>query len=396
MDALGGLRVVDMAMVLAGPGAAKYLADFGADVIKVEPPAGDGTRNLGWRDPDDGESFMWKVYGRGKRAVVLDLKTEPGLAAMRRIVAGADVLVENLRPGGLERLGLGPDDLLKENPGLVVLRVTGFGQTGPYAGRPGFATLAEAMGGFAAINGEPDGAPLLPPIALTDEVAAIVGAFATLVALRHRDRTGEGQVVDVNLLESMLQMMTPLPSVAAHLGVLQPRLGSGIPYSVPRGTYQCADGVWVAVSTSTESVARRVLDLLGIGDDDRFTSFEGRVAHRAELDHACGEWIRARPSTQVLAEFEAAQAAIAPVYTMADVLTDPHVQARGALVEVDGVLMQGPVARLSRTPGRIRHAGRRLGADTDAVLGALGAPDGPWAPRAADEGREEASRGGAA
>ena len=386
-----------MAMVLAGPGAAKYLADFGADVIKVEPPDGDGTRNLGWRDPRDGETFMWKVFGRGKRAVVLDLKSDAGLDAMRRLVAGADVLIENLRPGGLERLGLAPDDLLATNPGLVVLRVTGFGQTGPYANRPGFATLAEAMGGFAAINGEPDGAPLLPPIALTDEIAAIVGAFATLAALRHRDRTGEGQVVDVNLLESMLQVMTPLPSVAAQLGELQSRLGSGIPYTVPRGTYQCSDGVWVAVSTSTESVARRVLELLGIGDDERFTSFEGRVAHRAELDRACSEWIGARPASQVLTEFEAAEAAIAPVYTMADVLTDPHVAERGTIVEVDGVAMQGPVARLERTPGHIRHAGRPLGADTKAVLEALDGPDGPWQPRTGERSGDDAAfRGGTA
>ena len=403
MDALAGLRVVDMALVIAGPGTAKYLADYGADVIKVEPPAGDGTRSLGWRDPRDGETFMWKVLGRGKRAVVLDLKSEAGLKAMHRLVADADVLIENLRPGGLERLGLAPDDLLRANPGLVIVRVTGFGQTGPYAGRPGFATLAEAMGGFAAINGEPDGAPLLPPIALTDELAAIVGAFATLAAIRHRDRTGEGQVVDVNLLESMLQVMGPLPSVAAELGELQARLGSGIPYSVPRGTYQCSDGVWVAVSTSTESVARRVLDLLGIGHDERFTSFEGRIAHRAELDEVCASWIGARPSAQVLAEFEAAQAAIAPVYTMADVLADPHVAARGTMVEVDGVLMQGPVARLERTPGKVRHAGRPLGADTEAVLAELDEPGGPWVPRdgvpdrALRTGtRNDASRGGTA
>ena len=392
-QALAGLRVVDMALVIAGPGAAKYLADFGADVIKVEPPAGDGTRNLGWRDPRDGETFMWKVLSRGKRTIVLDLKSDEGRAAIRRLTAGADVLIENLRPGGLERLGLAPADLLEANPRLVILRVTGFGQTGPYASRPGFATLAEAMGGFAAINGEPDGAPLLPPIALTDELAAIVGAFAVLAAIRHRDRTGEGQVVDVNLLESMLQVMGPLPSVAAGLGELQPRLGSGIPYSVPRGTYRCSDGVWVAVSTSTESVARRVLELLGLGRDDRFTSFEGRITHRTELDRACSEWIGARPSAQVLAEFESAEAAIAPVYTMTDVLADPHVRERGTLVEVDGVTMPGPVARLERTPGRIRHAGRPLGADTDTVLGGLADPDGPWLPVAPTD---DASRGGTA
>ncbi len=402
MQALEGLRVVDMATVFAGPGAAKYLADFGADVVKVEPPPGDGTRGMGWLDPTDGLSFVWKVLGRGKRAVVLDLKAEDGLAAMRRLVDTADVLVENLRPGTMERIGLDPVDLLARNPGLVVLRVTGFGQTGPYASRPGFATMAEAMGGFAAINGEPDGAPLLPPIALTDEVTALVGAFAVLAAVRHRDRTGEGQVLDVNLLESMLQLMGPLPSVWAELGELQTRLGSGIPYSVPRGTYQCRDGVWLAVSTSAESVARRVLVLLGAGDDPRFADFAGRVEHRVELDAMLGDWIGARDAPAVLAAFEAADAAIAPIYTMQELLADPHVLARDAVVEVDGVRMPGPVARMSRTPGEVRHAGRPLGADTDEVLAAIAGPDGPWRPDPArpdparpDPGRD-ASRGGTA
>lgn len=404
MQALEGLRVVDMATVFAGPGAAKYLADFGADVVKVEPPGGDGTRAMGWRDPDDGLTFAWKVLGRGKRAVVLDLKTEAGLAAARRLVDTADVLIENLRPGTLERLGLAPEDLLSSNPGLVILRVTGFGQTGPYAQRPGFATMAEAMGGFAAINGEPDGPPLLPPIALTDEVTALVGAFAVMVAVHHRDRTGEGQVVDVNLLESMLQLMGPLPSVWAELGELQPRLGSGIPYTVPRGTYRCRDGVWVAVSTSAESVARRLMGLLGAADDPRFTDFAGRVEHREELDALVGDWIGARDSADVLAAFATADAAIAPVFTMQDLLEDAHVVERGAVVEVDGVHMPGPVARLARTPGRIRHAGRPLGADTAEVLGALDGPDGPWFPRNSegrvarprDDQTRDASRGGTA
>jgi crotonobetainyl-CoA:carnitine CoA-transferase CaiB-like acyl-CoA transferase len=371
VQALDGLRVIDMATVLAGPGTARYMADFGADVIKVEAPSGDGTRRMGWFPPEGGDSYMWKLLGRGKRAVVLDLKTPAGLDAMRRLVATADVLIENLRPGTLERLGLAPDELMRANPGLVVLRITGFGQDGPYAQRPGFATLAEAMSGFAAINGEPDGPPLLPPIALTDEVTALAGAFAVMVALRHRDRTGEGQVIDVNLLESMLQLMSALPSAAAHLGYEQPRLGSGIPYTVPRGTYRCADGVWVAVSTSAESVAHRVLELMELGHDARFATFEGRAAHREELDAAVAAWIGGRDSRAVLAAFDAAQAAIAPVYSMHDVLEDPHVRARAVLIEVDGVVQQAPVARLSRTPGKVRHAGRALGADTDAVLAEL-------------------------
>ena len=371
VPALEGLRVIDMATVFAGPGAARHLGDFGADVIKIEAPAGDGVRRMGWFPPAGGDSYTWKLLGRNKRAVVADLKTEAGRDALLALADGADVLIENFRPGTLERLGLGPEVLCARNPRLVVLRVTGFGQDGPYASRPGFATMAEAMSGFAAINGEPDGPPLLPPIALTDEVAAIAGAFAVMVALHDRERTGLGQVIDVNLLESMLQMMSALPSAAAHLGYEQPRLGSGIPYSVPRGTYRCADGRWVAISTSAESVAHRVLTLLGIDDDERFATFETRGEHRAELDAAVSAWVGARPSAEVLAAFEAAEAAIAPVYTMREVLADPHVQARKVFVEVDGIVMQGPVARLSRTPAELRWAGRALGADTEEVLGTV-------------------------
>jgi crotonobetainyl-CoA:carnitine CoA-transferase CaiB-like acyl-CoA transferase len=216
---------------------------------------------------------------------------------------------------------------------------------------------------------------LLPPIALTDEVTAIAGAFAVMVALRHRDRTGEGQVIDISLLESMLQLMNALPSAAAHLDYEQPRLGSGIPYSVPRGTYRCADGVWVALSTSAESVAHRVMTLIGLGDDERFTTFEGRVVHRDELDAAVAAWIGSRSSGDVLAAFNDAHAAIAPVYSMHDVLADPHVRERSVFVTVDGIVQQGPVARLSRTPSRLRHAGRPLGADTDAVLAELDATE---------------------
>ena len=371
MQALDGLRVIDMATVFAGPGAARHLADFGADVVKVESPAGDGVRRMGWFPPEGGDSYTWKLLGRNKRTIVLDLKSDAGRDALLDLAETADVLVENFRPGTIERLGLGPDVLLARNPRLVVLRVTGFGQDGPYAGKPGFATIAEAMSGFAAINGEPDGAPLLPPIALTDEVAALAGAFATMVALHERDRSGAGQVVDVNLLESMLQMMSALPSAAAHLDYEQPRLGSGIPYTVPRGTYQCGDGKWIAISTSTESVAHRVLKLLGHGDDPRFATSELRAGHREELDQIVAGWVGARSSADVLAAFDAVEAAIAPVYSMHDLLADPHVLARKMFVEVDGVVMQGPVARLLRTPGKVQWVGRALGADTDEVLGEL-------------------------
>ena len=371
MDALTGLRVVDMATVVAAPGTAKYIADFGADVIKVEAPSGDPARRMGWTAEGAADSFFWKILGRGKRCVTLDLKDPADHARMRQLLDSADVLIENMRPGKLEALDLAPDTLWATNPKLVILRVTGFGQDGPYAMRPGFATLAEAMSGFSALSGEPDGGPLLPPIALTDEVSALVGAFATMVALRHAERTGDGQVVDVSLLESMFQLMGPLPAAFADSGYLQPRLGSGIPYTVPRGTYRCSDDVWVAISSSADTVAQRLLQLLGIEDDERFSTFRDRSLHRIALEEKMAEYVSARPSAEVLAEFERVDAAIAPVMDMRAIVEDPHYLHRRALIEVDGVLMQNVVARMSRTPGRIRYAGRGLGADNDDVLGEL-------------------------
>jgi crotonobetainyl-CoA:carnitine CoA-transferase CaiB-like acyl-CoA transferase len=365
---LHGLRVIDASTVVAGPNCARYLADFGADVIKVErPDGGDNARTMGFLHPD-GDSLFFKLLNRNKRAITLDLKDDGDIDVMRRLCASADVLVENFRPGTLERLGLAPDALIAANPKLVVTRITGFGQDGPYSHRPGFATIAEAMSGFAALNGEPDGPPLLPPIALTDEVTALAAAFATMVAVH----SGVGQVVDVNLLESLFQIMGPLMSAYRLLGYQQPRLGSGIPYSVPRGTYQCNDGKWVALSTSADTVARRVMELIGVGDDPRFTTFAGRIDHREEVDELVRAWIAARSQAEVLAAFEAAHAAIAPVLDMAGIAEDPHYAARGTVIDVDGVPMQGLIARLSVTPGDVRWAGRPLGADTDDVLDELG------------------------
>ncbi len=364
---LADLRVIDVATVIAGPGCARYLGDFGADVVKVERPDGDTARDLGWKHPEDGDSLWWKIAGRNKRTITLDLKDPDDLDTMLRLCDGADVLVENFRPGTLERLGLGPEVLHARNPGLVITRVTGFGQTGPYRDRAAFATQAEALSGFAAINGEPDGQPLLPPIALTDEVAGIVAAFATMVAVH----SGVGQVVDVNLMESMLQMMGPLVPLYGVLGRTQERLGAGIPYTVPRNTYRTGDGRWVAVSSSAESVAQRVLELIGLGGDPRFVGFDGRVAHRDEIDERLSAWMAERTQAEALAEFERVHAAAAPVYDMADIFADPHYRARGAIETVDGIPMPGPVARLSRTPGRLRWAGRSQDADGDALRAEL-------------------------
>jgi crotonobetainyl-CoA:carnitine CoA-transferase CaiB-like acyl-CoA transferase len=360
---LSGLRVLDLSTVIAGPSVTRYLADFGAHVIKVERPDGDSLRNMAWRDPRDGTGLWWKFANRNKRFIALDLKTEADRELLLGLVDDAHVLVENFRPGTLERLGLSPSVLHGRNPALVITRVTGFGQDGPYASRPGFASIAEAMSGYAALAGEPDGPPLLPPIALTDEVTGLVGAFATMVALH----SGVGQVVDVSLLESLFQLMGPLISVYRLTGEQQPRLGAGIPYTVPRGTYRCADGTWVALSTSSDSIAARVMRLLGVGDDVRFATFAGRVEHRVELDHVVADWIAARPLTEVLEAFDAAEAAIAPVMDMAAISADPHLAVRGAIAELEGTPMQGLVARLSATPGRLRWAGHAIDADGDEI-----------------------------
>ncbi|MEO8667147.1 MAG: CoA transferase [Bauldia sp.] len=371
---LAGVRVVELATVIAGPGAGKYLADFGADVIKVEAPGGDPARRMGWTGPGETDSYFWKLVNRNKRTVALDLKSDAGREGLAALLADADLLIENMRPGKLDALGFTAEVLLQRNSKLVILRISGFGQDGPYALHPGFATIAEALSGFSDLLGEPAGPPLLPPVAVTDEVTAIVGAFAALAALRHAEKTGEGQVVDVNLLDSMFQIMGPLVSAYAHLGYLQPRMGSGIPYTVPRGTYRCSDGIWVAISSSADSVAARVLALIGLAGDERFATFQNRARNREALEALVAAWVAARPSEEVLREFRRVDAAIAPVKNMRDIFADEHFKARGTIAEVDGIKMQNVVARMSKTPGEIRHAGRAYGADTDEVLGEVKKP----------------------
>ena len=364
---LADLRVIDMSTVLAGPNCARYLADFGADVIKVERPGGDSLRNMAWRDPRDGEGLWWKLVNRNKRTLVLDIKDADDIATLLSLLDEADVLVENSRPGTLERLGLGPEVLLARNPKLVMTRISGFGQDGPYASRAGFATIAEAMSGLVALSGSPDGQPLPPPIALTDEVTGLAAAFATMVALH----SGVGQVVDANLLETMFHMMGPLVSLFGVTGEQQRRLGAGLPYTVPRGTYRCSDDLWVAASTSSDSVAERVMHVLGVGDDPRFVNFAGRTEHREELEQIMTAWCAARPRSDVIEAFTAADAAIGPVLDMADIAVDPHFANRGSIEVVDddfnGTPMQSVIARLSATPGVIRWVGRGLDADGDEI-----------------------------
>ena len=378
---LSGLRVIDCATVVAGPRIAMYLADFGADVIKVEhPERGDDTRHFGAER--DGVSMYWKLVSRNKRCVTLNLSSDEGQKIARKLFAGADVLIENFRPGTLERWNLAPDDLLEDNPKLVVVRVTGFGQDGPYAKRPGFATLAEAMSGLASITGEPGGDPLLPPIALADEVTGMVGTWATLAALYWRDAGGgRGQVIDLSLYESLAQVLGPLPMAWDQLQYLQPRMGSMPPYSTPRNAYRCSDGLWVALSASAQRVSMRVFDAIGLPglkDDPRFATMVDRLAHAQELDAIINEWMSRHTRADALATFEEHDAALAPLYDVREFMDDEHVKARGSIATVEDpdwgpVRMQAVHPKMSETPGRIDRPGAsRLGANNDEVYGELG------------------------
>lgn len=369
------MRVLDASTILAGPLCCQILGDFGADVIKIEhPKLGDGFRGHGLSK--DGVPLWWKEVSRNKRTVAIDLKAADGAEIFRRLAATADIVVENFRPGTLERWGLGPDRLRENNAGLVLLRLTAFGQTGPYADRPGFGTLTEAMSGFAAATGEADGPPTLPPFGLADTIAGIAGSSAVLMALRHRDATGAGQDVDLNILLPMMTAAGPGPTIYHQLGTVVTRHGNRSINNAPRNLYRTADGSWVAVSTSAQRIAERVMALVGhpeVCDEDWFQSGQGRVQHVDLLDRYVSDWIVNRSRDEVLAAFTEAGAAIGPVYDARDLTEDPHVRATGMLHEVPdddlGPLLQHDVMwRLSKAPGRIRFTGRRLGQDTDDVL----------------------------
>ncbi|WP_327182508.1 CaiB/BaiF CoA transferase family protein [Streptomyces sp. NBC_01334] len=376
---LQGVRVLDLATLFAGPLAATMLGDFGAEVIKVEHPTQpDPSRGHG--PSKDGVGLWWKLLGRNKRTVTLNLSRPGGRATLLRLAATADVIIENFRPGTLEKWDLGWDALSAANPRLVLTRVTAFGQFGPYAHRPGFGTLAEAMSGFAAITGEPDASPTLPPFGLADSIAGLATAYAVMTALAARDRTGEGQVVDMAIIEPILTVLGPQPLWYDQLGYVQARTGNRSANNAPRNTYRTADGNWVAVSTSAQSIAERVMRLVGrpdLVDEPWFATGADRAAHADLLDEAVGSWIAARSRTDVLAAFEKAEAAIAPIQDVRDVMADPQYQALDTITAVEDpelgrIRMQNVLFRLSSTPGAIRWPGRPHGADTEEVLTELG------------------------
>ncbi|WP_254547027.1 CaiB/BaiF CoA transferase family protein [Halomarina pelagica] len=371
---LADVTVIDCATLIAGPMAATFMADFGADVIKVEHPEyGDSIRNFG----REGQELSWKWLGRNKRSVGLDLSDPDGAEAFERLVASADVLVEGFRPGTMERWGLGWEALSEVNPGLVMVRTSGFGQTGPYRERPGFGTLAEAMSGFAEVTGFPDKPPTLPSLGLADAVAACYSTWAAMFALYHRDvNDGGGQCIDTSLVEPLFSIMGRLTVDYGVNGTVKTRTGNRSAYSAPRNTYRTRDGRWVAISGSAETVAGRILRAVGgddLAEDPRFATASGRLEHGDELDAIIAEWMAERDREEVLRVFEEHEAAIGPVYDTADIFEDAYFWERGALERVPdddypNLVLPGVVPKLSETPGGIEHAGRALGADTMAVL----------------------------
>ncbi|MGH9357462.1 MAG: CaiB/BaiF CoA transferase family protein [Terriglobia bacterium] len=373
VPALDNIRVIDAAVLFAGPTAATLLGDFGADVIKVEHPKGDPVRTHGYHK--NGVSLWWKVIGRNKRTITLNLSAPEGQDLMARLVQKADVLIESFRPGTLERWNLGPEVLQRLNPRLVLARISGFGQTGPYSGRPGFGTLAEAMSGFAAMTGEPGGPPTLPPFALADVVAGMAAAIAILMALHAREKTGKGQVIDTALIEPILSLLGPHATFFDQLGIVQQREGNRSVNNAPRNTYKTSDGRWVAISTSAQTVASRVMQLVGhpeVIQEGWFASAKERAQHGDELDQMVASWISAHALDEVVTAFEKAEAAVAPIYDIRQVMEDPQYKARGTITTIDDpdlgpMKMQDVMFRLSETPGRIRWAGRAKGQDNEEV-----------------------------
>ena len=377
--ALAGLKVVEMGQLIAGPFAGKTLGDFGADVVKIEPPgAGDPLRN--WRLIQDGTSVWWQVQSRNKRSLALDLRSREGQAIARQLIAGADVLIENFRPGTLEGWGMSYEELARDNPGLVMLRISGYGQTGPYRDLPGFGAIGEAMGGLRHLTGEPGRVPVRCGISIGDTLAALHGTIGVLTALYHRKvNGGRGQVIDVALTEAVFNVMESLVPEYSAFGAVREPAGSALPGIAPSNAYRCSDGV-VLIAGNGDSIFKRLMQAIGredLGNDPALADNAGRVARVEELDRAIEAWTQSRGVTEVLQVLGAARVPAGRVYTARDIVEDPHYRARDMILKQktrDGHELEVPgiVPKLLGTPGSVRSSAPKLGDDTDAVLQELG------------------------
>jgi len=376
---LAGLKVLELGQLIAGPFAAKTLADFGADVVKIETPgAGDPLRK--WRLLKDGTSVWWQVQSRNKRSVALDLKDPAAQDIVRRLATDADVLIENFRPGAMEGWGLGPDALLTLNPRLIILRISGYGQTGPYRDKPGFGVVAEAMSGLRHLTAEPGRVPVRVGVSIGDTLAALHGVIGILLALQERHRSGQGQVIDVALYEAVFNCMESLLPEYSAFGAVREPAGSALPGIAPSNAYRCSDGGYALIAGNGDSIFKRLMATIGrddLGRDPALADNAGRVARVAEIDAAIGAWAAQRTVDEVLAALDAAAVPAGRIYTVADIAKDPHYQARGMIDHVhmdDGteLAVPGITPKLSRTPGGHRRNAPAIGQDTDTVLRGIG------------------------
>jgi formyl-CoA transferase len=379
MSALSGLKVVELGQLIAGPFAAKTLADFGADVVKIEPPkTGDPLRK--WRLLKDGTSVWWQVQSRNKRSVALDLKEKDAQDIVRQLVKDADVLIENFRPGAMEGWGLGPDDLLAINPRLIMLRISGYGQTGPYRDKPGFGVVAEAMSGLRHLTAEPGRVPVRVGVSIGDTLASLHGVIGILMALQERQTSGQGQVIDVALYEAVFNCMESLLPEYSAFGAVREAAGSALPGIAPSNAYRCSDDGYVLIAGNGDSIFKRLMHTMGrddLGNDPALTDNAGRVKRVAEIDAAIGVWAAQLSVAQVLDALDQAAVPAGRIYTVADIAADPHYQAREMIQHVqmdDGTSLAVPgiIPKLSRTPGSHRRNAPTIGQDTDTVLQEIG------------------------
>lgn len=379
MEPLAKLKVIEMGQLIAGPFAAKTLGDFGADVIKIEPPkVGDALRK--WRLLKDGTSIWWQVQSRNKRSLSLDLRQLEAQEIVRTLIVEADVLIENFRPGTLEGWGLDPEKLLELNPKLIVLRISGYGQTGPYRDKPGFGVVAEAMGGLRHLTAEPGRVPVRVGISIGDTLASLHGVIGILLALQERHRSGKGQVIDIALYEAVFNCMESLLPEYSAFGEVRQAGGSALPGIAPSNAYLCADGGYVLVAGNGDSIFKRLMNMIGrvdLANDPSLENNDGRVARVAELDQAIGTWARAITTDEALHLLDSVAVPAGKIYTVADIANDPHFKARGNIENIqmrDGTTLAVPsvLPKLSRTPGSIKALAPDIGENTDEILYGIG------------------------